>query len=212
MSNDAIGMDDNRRRHRRYQRRLPVRFGTEVRMAGGIAIDISEEGMRVECSEPFPMNSVLQVFVTFPTHAVRLNARVAWQGAHPGGVPLMGLHFTHPEPLLIQTYAKWLEEVKEMAREEAAGEEAAMGSASEAAGADPAETAPAPEPTGSVKRRLETRQGNSYEVLFDKQPGGWHLTVVQLPQQAGNARPDFDAAFPTYAAADKALREFIRLH
>jgi hypothetical protein len=200
-----------------------VRFGSETRMAGGTVVDVSEGGMRVESSETFPVHSVLIVFVQFPRHAVRLRARVAWSGGGEGGSPAMGLSFTQAEPALAKAYNEWLAEIKQMATEADAAPEprgpappagAAASGAGTPAAAPPAEEErpAAAEPPGPVRRRLESRQGQAYDILFERQDDGWRLTVFQLPRQVGVKEPDLQADFETYAAAQKALTEFVRLH
>src|SRR3989442_13621861 len=92
---------DKRKGKPRITRRLPVRFGTEAKMCGGTATDISEGGLKVECTESFATNSVITVFVQFPRHSVRLRGKVIGGGAaSPGGSAPMGLPLTHPEPQL----------------------------------------------------------------------------------------------------------------
>ena len=218
---------DKRKGRPRISRRLPVRFGTEAKMCGGNVIDISEGGMKIESGESFPVNSVIIVFVQFPRHSVRLRARIVWTGAASGGgAGAMGMALTQPEPTLKRAYAEWLAEVKLAATEtEVAG---AVSSAADAAAAETApgqavtaQTAPAadappaprvPEPRGPIRRRLETRQGQSYEALLERTAGGWRLTIVQLPRQLGVGAPDFQDTCPDYASAEKALRDFVRAH
>ncbi len=214
------GGGQERRKKPRIARRLAVRFGTDARMCGGTALDIAEGGLRIETPDTFPTNSVVTVFVQFPRHSLRLKARVAWVGGQ-GGAPTMGLSFTHAEPALARAYKEWLAELKLIAQEPAAdapppGQEPPSASATAAptsAATPPPAAAPTPtEPKGPVRRRLETHQGNSYEVLLDPRGGGWRMTIVQLPRQAGVDAPDLEQDFRDYAAAEKALREFIRSH
>ena len=217
------GGGQERRKKPRIARRLAVRFGTDARMCGGTALDIAEGGLRIETPDTFPTNSVVTVFVQFPRHSVRLKARVAWVGGQ-GGAPAMGLSFTHAEPALAKAYKEWLAELKLIAQEPASdAPPPAEAPAPASAPADPRSAAPAPaaappaapaaaEPKGPVRRRLETHQGNSYEVLLDPRGGGWRMTIVQLPRQAGVDAPDLEQDFRDYAAAEKALREFIRSH
>ena len=178
----------NRREQPRIARRLPVRFGTEAKMCGGTAVDISEGGMRVIAPEGFPVNSLVDVFVQFPGHAIRLRAKVVWTGGISGS-PAMGLAFSSPTPSLTTAYKRWLAEVKDAAAEGAAPPgEARAGdpTASPAVSKDalPAPP-PAPEPTGPVKRRLESPQGQAYDVLLEPHILGWRLQIYQLPRQAG---------------------------
>src|SRR5213594_4992846 len=110
---------DKRKGKPRIARRLPVRFGTEAKMCGGTATDISEGGLKVECAESFATNSIITVFVQFPRHSVRLRARVIWCGAaSQGGSATMGLALTQPEPQLKRAYGEWLAEVKLAATED----------------------------------------------------------------------------------------------
>ncbi len=232
MASSAPDESHDRRKKPRIPRRLPVRFGTEARMCGGTAVDISDGGLRVECPETFPQNSILQVFVQFPRHSVRLRARVAWLGsAGEGASPRMGLAFTQPEPTLVRAYKEWQAEVKLAAVEAAGGQPAdatpavsatSTGATSTGASAkkaatgapEPAAAGPpaAPDPKGPVRRRLETRQGNSYDVLIERDGAEWRLTIVQLPLQIGVGAPDLEKGFSTYAETETALREFIRTH
>jgi hypothetical protein len=209
----------NRREQPRIARRLPVRFGTEARMCGGTAVDISEGGMRVVAPESFPVHSILDVFVQFPGHAVRLRARVMWTGGGGGGGPAMGLAFTSPEPSLNNAYKKWLAEVKQAAAEGTAPADDA-GRVRNAAPASPPGEAksappappPAPEPEGPVKRRLESPQGQAYEILIEPHVLGWRLQIVQIPRPPGVQAPDHDKTYAEYASAEAAMREFVRYH
>jgi hypothetical protein len=213
---------DKRKGKPRIPRRLPVRFGTDAKMCGGTVIDISEGGMRIESADSFPVHSVITVFVQFPRHSVRLRARVIWGGARgEAGSPLMGMALTQPEPTLKRAYGEWVAEVKQAAAEMHAAGPPAPPAASVSAPL-PAPSAPlaetptpgprTPEPRGPITRRLESRQGQSYEALLERQPPGWRLTIVQLPRQLGVGAPDHQCSFPDYGSAEKALREFVRTH
>ena len=222
---------DKRKGKPRIKRRLSVRFGTDAKMCGGTVVDISEGGMRIESPESFPKNSVITVFVQFPRHSVRLRARVIWSGGGGSASVGMGLALTQPEPSLKRAYAEWVAEVKQAVAETHAAEAAqaaapatAAQAAAPAPAALPAAAAPlaespaptpasrAPEPQGPVRRRLESRQGQSYEALLERQSEGWRLTIVQLPRQLGIGTPDLESTCPDYASAEKALREFVRAH
>jgi len=197
-----------KREQPRIARRLPVQFGTAGHMRGGIAVNISQGGLRVAAADIFPMHTLLDVLVQFPGRAVRLRARVTWTGAsgEPGGGRAMGLVFTRPEPSLADAYKEWLEEVKQ-----------AMGGGPEkpagpAADSPRAEAGP-PEPSGPVKRRLESPQGCSYEVILEPlAAAGWRLTIIQTPRQLGIDGIDHGGNYPNYAAAEAAMREFVRSH
>jgi PilZ domain-containing protein len=210
---------DKRKGKPRIQRRLSARFGTDAKMCGGTVLDISEGGMRIESPESFPVNSVITVFVQFPRHSVRLQARVIWGGASGGSSPLMGLALTKPEPTLKRAYGEWVAEVK-LAAAEAAQDEAQAPPAppappapqAAAAVAPQAAAPPAPEPKGPITRRLESRQGQSYQALLERKSQGWNLTIIQLPRQLGVDAPDFVSLFSDYASAEKALRDFVRAH
>ena len=224
---------DKRKGKQRVVRRLPARFGTEAKMCGGAVIDISEGGMKIESSESFPINSILTVFVQFPRHSIRLRARIMWTAAGGGGgIGMMGLALTQPEPTLKRAYAEWAAEVKLAATEtnvvaavsaaaHAAAGASPAGGSPPAAGPQPAppepraaaEAAPpGPEPKGPIRRRLESRQGESYEALLENTPGGWQLTIVRLPRQLGVDRPDFQDICSSYAETEKSLRDFVRTH
>jgi hypothetical protein len=197
-------------------------------MAGGSIVNLSESGLRIESPESFPVNSVIQLFVQFRHHAVRLKARVAWSGGSEGGTTAMGLTFTQPEPALAKAYKEWLAEVKQMSREApetagggtptapadaagGAGAAAAADAAPETAAATPRSAAtPAPEPRSPVRRRLESPQGRIYDAVLEKQAGGWSVAAVQVPRVLGTGRNDLEGHFPTYADAEKALRDFVR--
>jgi pyruvate/2-oxoglutarate dehydrogenase complex dihydrolipoamide acyltransferase (E2) component len=212
---------DKRKGKPRFQKRLSVRFGTEAKMVGGNVVEISEGGMRIESTESFPVNSVITVFVQFPRHSIRLRARVIWNGGSgESSSNRMGLALTQPEPSLKRAYGEWVAEVKQTASEAhsagtaSAAPEATPPSPQAAAAPVPPSPAPppAPEPAGPVRRRLESRQGQSYDALIERQPEGWQLTIVQLPRQIGVGAPDFQGRCPDYARAEKALRDFVRTH
>jgi hypothetical protein len=206
----------NRREQPRIARRLPVRFGTEAKMCGGTAVDVSEGGMRVIAPEGFPVNSLVDVFVQFPGQAIRLRAKVVWVGTVTGS-PAMGLAFTSPTPSLTTAYKRWLAEVKDAAAEasasigDAAGAKSTTPSPAESRDASPAPE-PVAEPEGPVRRRLESPQGQAYDVLLEPHILGWRLQIVQLPHQPGVQAPDHDKTYADYAAAEKAMRQFVRAH
>jgi len=190
---------DRRKKNPRVLRRLPVRFGSDAKMCGGTVADISEGGMKIECPEPFPVHSLITVFVQFPRHSIRLRARVVWCGAGGGGT-LMGLALTQPEPTLKRAYGEWQAEVKqalaETPQDPAQGAPAQPAAAAAVPGPAAVAAAPpgpppptAPEPNGPITRRLESRQGQSYEARLERQPDGWSLTIVQLPRQLGGRGP-----------------------
>jgi hypothetical protein len=216
----ASGKPAERRAKPRYRRRLPVRFGSEARMAGGVVVDISEAGLRIESPDAFPVNSIIQVFVQFPRHSVRLKARVAWAGGgNEGRSSAMGLTFTQPEPALAKAYKEWQAEVKQIARETTEDPDAGddpgpadpePAAASSPSPAPPEAPPPAPEPRSPVRRRLESPQGRTFDVVFEKDGGGWSVTAVQVPRQLGSGRNDFEGTYATYEAAERALRGFVR--
>ena len=210
---------DNRKGKPRIAQRLPARFGSEAKMCGGTVIDISEGGMKIESGESFPLNSLITVFVQFPRHSIRLRARIMWAGAAAaGGAGVMGLALTQPDPNLKRVYAEWVAEVKLAATEPegvsadapAAASAPVTGPGSPAPPATPSAAPPSPEPRGPIRRRLESRQGQSYEALLERTSDGWQLTIVQLPRQFGGGKPDFQDICPDYAAAEKMLRDFVR--
>jgi hypothetical protein len=200
----------------RYERRLPIRFGTSTQMHGGTVVDISEGGLRLRSLESFPIGTFVDVFVQFPRHAIHLQARIVWTGGS-----LTGLTFAAPTPLLIDGYARWREAIAEAARGSTGSEpepQSAPLEDSTAASTDASATPPAaappppPDPTEPVQRRFETSRGQGYESLIEKEDNDWVLTIHQVPRQPGVERPEKRARFRDYAAADRALREFIRDH
>jgi len=203
----------------RFTRRIPVRFGNEGRMIGGIALDISEGGLRVETSDSFPPASLVTVFVQFPGHALRLEGRIAWVKQAQIGISLS----SNSLPLK-KSYEAWLKEVQELSTEEA-GEKTVgrTGAAAPAAphGESPGPRAPtpmrvattpqgSPAPSSPVRKRIETASGQAYEVVIELIAESWYLTVHQVPRQAGVDAPDLQRVFDNYPAANAALREFIR--
>jgi len=189
-------------------------------MAGGTVVDISEGGLRIDAGEPFPVNSLITVFVQFPRHAVRLRARVTWCSGKDSAKPAMGLAFTKPEPALAKSYAEWIAEVRQAAKEPPADPVAGDGAGGAPAARPPGSTpdpppAPptrprSPEPVGTVRRRLESRGGTIFEAIFDRCPGGWRLTIQQVPRPAIRDPLDLDREFANYAAAEEALLAFVR--
>jgi hypothetical protein len=69
-----------------------------------------------------------------------------------------------------------------------------------------------PEPAGPVVRHLETTGGNQYDIRIEKEQTGWRLLIYPSPGSFPTPRPEVDQAFPDYASADSALREFLRSH
>jgi hypothetical protein len=129
----------------------------------------------------------------------------------------MGLAFTSPTQSLTTAYKRWLAEVKDAAAEvstptgDAAGARSATLSPAESKDASPAPE-PVAEPEGPVRRRLESPQGQAYDVLLEPHILGWRLQIVQLPHQPGVQAPDHDKTYADYAAAEKAMRQFVRAH
>ena len=208
----------NRREQPRIARRLPVRFGTEAKMCGGTAVDVSEGGMRVVASEIFPVNSIVDVFVQFPGQAIRLRAKVVWTGGISGSAA-MGFAFTSPTPSLANAYRRWLAEVKDAAAQGSAptgDAPLARDPAPAATNAElkdaPSAPTPAPEPKGPVRRRLESPQGQSYDVVLEPHVLGWRLIIVQLPHPPGVQAPDHDKTYAEYASAEAAMLNFVRAH
>ena len=211
----------DKRKTVRYTRRIPVRFGNEGKMIGGIALDISEGGLRVETNESFPANSLVTVFVQFPGHALRLEGRIAWVRQHEAQ---LGIAFFSKSLPLKKSYEAWLKEVEELAAEEG-GEPPVEGpgaaadrspQAPEPATQPPERTAPAPKraapPTSPIQRRFETASGQAYDVLIEQIAESWYLVIHQVPRQPGVDAPDLEKVFTDYEAASRALREFIRSH
>jgi hypothetical protein len=201
---------DKDRSQTRYERRLPIRFGTGARMHGGTVIDISEGGLRLRSPETLSIGTIVDVFVQFPRHAIHLQARIVWTGDS-----LTGLTFTAPSPLLIDGYARWREEIEVAAREAAGLEpqpEPAVDSTAAPAAPPAAASPPPPDPTEPVQKRFETSRGQGYESLIEKEDDVWVLTIHQVPRQPGVERAEKRARFRDYTAADRALREFIRDH
>jgi Tfp pilus assembly protein PilZ len=209
----------DRRTKPRIARRLSARFGTDAKMAGGTVVDISEGGMRIDAPETFPLNSIIIVFVQFPRHAIRLRARVTWCTGKESAKQAMGLTFTKPEPSLTKAYGEWVAEVRQAVKETPPMASDSAPDAAPRPGAAPDPGAPAPgkpappparEPTGPVRRRLESRNGAIFEALIEPRLGGWRLTVRQLPRPALRDPYDLDRECSSYADAEAALVAFVR--
>src|SRR6266699_672607 len=193
---------DRRKGKPRIVRRLPVRFGTDAKMCGGTATDISEGGLKIECTESFSTNSVIIVFVQFPRHSVRLRARVIWCGAaSSGGAGTMGLALTQPEPSLKRAVAEWLAEVKLAAAEDqVSGAVSAAASAATAAATRPQMAAPPAEPAGPVVRCAARAGGGRLEPDHRAAPPPARRRQAGLPgdlprlrrgrEDAARVRPD----------------------
>jgi hypothetical protein len=68
------------------------------------------------------------------------------------------------------------------------------------------------EPEGPVERLVETGRGNPYDVRIEKGESRWRLLIYSSPRSFPTPLPEVDASFPDYAAADAALKEFLRSH
>jgi hypothetical protein len=62
-----------------------------------------------------------------------------------------------------------------------------------------------------VERHLETARGNSFDAFFERESGAWRLTIHQNPRNPNTLTPLLEERFKSYAAADQALREFLKL-
>jgi hypothetical protein len=213
--------EHDKRKTVRYTRRIPVRFGNEGKMIGGIALDISEGGLRIETNESFPPTSLVTVFVQFPGHALRLEGRIAWVRQNEAQI---GISLSSNSLPLKKSYDAWLQEVQDLAAEDD-DEPAAVGGG---APTSPGRRAEAPAPSGRpnertpttperphapaspVRKRIETASGQAYEVVIEQISESWYLTVHQVPRQPGVDAPDLQKVFDDYPAANTALREFIR--
>jgi len=192
----------DRRQHRRLVAQIPARFGMEGRMREGAIIDLSEGGVQIRAADSFAIGLVVDIFVQFPRRRLRLRARVAWVRGEP---PTMGLSFIKPDRSLIAAYDEWIEEARTATG--AGGPEWAAGPP-EAATAQPA--APVPDPTGPVVRHLETIRGNEFDIRIDRKGSVWRLVIFAGAHRTPTSDPALDRTFPTYAAADAALREFLK--
>lgn len=213
--------EHDKRKTVRYTRRIPVRFGNEGKMIGGIALDISEGGLRVETSDSFPPNSLVTVFVQFPGHALRLEGRIAWVRKNEAQI---GISLSSNSLPLKKSYDAWLQEVQDLAADDGPLPATAAGGSTPAHGSGAKAAAPAgrspqrttdipgrpPAPTSPVRKRIETASGQAYEVVIEQIADSWYLTVHQIPRQPGVDAPDLQKVFDDYPAANTALREFIR--
>jgi hypothetical protein len=128
----------------------------------------------------------------------------------------MGLSFTSSEPNLARQYQSWLAEVKQATKEEDEDppESRAAPVVTQAA---PETQSPAPpekptRPQGTVRRRVETMQGQTYDILLERVAGEWYLTIHHLPRQPGVEIPDLDERFSEYEPAERAMRDFLKSH
>lgn len=211
----------DKRKTVRHARRIPVRFGNEGRMIGGIALDISAGGLRVETSESFPPASLVTVFVQFPGHALRLEGRIAWVRPNEAQI---GISLSSNSLPLKKSYEAWLKEVQELAAgepEQSSTDRPAAVTPPARPGAHPDRRARPPErlsasaqhppaPSSPVRRRIETASGQAFEAVIEQIAESWYLTIHQVPRQPGVDAPDLEKVFDNYSAANTALREFIR--
>lgn len=184
-------------------------------MCDATVLDISEGGLRIQSAESFPINSTLNVFVQFPGGGIHLQARVVRTG---GGPPTIALAFMRGNTSFSRAYEKWVAEVRETLDDPEAPGAGAKTPDPTTVSAVGSKNAPNPmsasptEPKSPVRRRLETRQGNAYEVLVEKNANAWTLTIFPSPREPHVTRPEFTGAFADYCSADEALREFLRAH
>lgn len=194
-------------------------------MIGGIALDISEGGLRLEANESFPPTSLVTVFVQFPGHALRLEGRIAW--VKPSEAQI-GISLSSNSLPLKKSYEAWLKEVQELATEEGGEEVGEVIVEDPGAATTPGPPGESPEPpartprristlpqrstapSSPVRKRIETASGQAYEVVIELIAESWYLTVHQVPRQQGVDAPDLQKVFDNYPAANAALREFIR--
>jgi hypothetical protein len=208
------GTPAEKRQHRRIVAQIPVRFGLEGRMCEGMIIDISEGGVQIRSSDSFAAGMVVDVFVQFPRRRLRLRVRVAWVRGEP---PAMGLTYIQPDRSLIAAYDQWVEEMR--ATPGSWPGNADRAGAPDAGPGPPTPTAssgspsPAvPEPEGPVERHVETARGNQYDLRIERTDTGWRLLIYPSPRSFPTPRPEVDLSFADYAAADAALREFLKAH
>jgi hypothetical protein len=208
-----------KRQSRRIVAQVPIRFGVEGRICDGVMVDFSDGGIQIRSADSFATGVVLDVFIQFPRRRLRLRARVAWVHGDP---PTMGLSFVQPDRSLAAAYGEWVEESgwqhagasRDSTPQVAPDTPRAPGTGSAplavrgAAAPQPA----VPEPAGPVVRHLETTGGNQYDIRIEKEQTGWRLLIYPSPGSFPTPRPEVDQAFPDYASADSALREFLRSH
>ncbi len=175
--------------------RLPARIGTEDRLYDGMAADFSEAGLQVETSGPFSIGAVLMVYIHFPSATVPVKGRVV---RHDPGEPFVGLVITQGGAALMKAYERWVKEFGRDRSEAAPGPEAPAGE-------------PAP-PAGAVNRRLETTRGNNYDILIEPEGKRWRLAIYQSPRNPNTLTPLWEERFGDFAAADRALHEFLKAH
>ena len=175
-------------------------------MRDGAIIDISEGGVQIRSADSFAVGLVVDIFVQFPRRRLRLRARVAWVRGEP---PTMGLSYIKPDRSLIAAYDEWVEEARAgsgaLARDATGAAEPGEATAPPAAPA-----APVVVPTGPIVRHVETVRGNEFDIRIDKQGAGWRLLIYASAYRTPTSDPALDRTFPGYAAADAALREFLK--
>lgn len=187
-------------------------------MCDGMVVDLSEGGLQVRASDSFAAGRVIDVFAQFPRRRLRLRARVVWVRGEP---PVMGLSYVQPDRSLLAAYEQWFAEADPASLvpvPEASGHRApapdAAGSGPPASDAAPrpAATAPVREPSGPIEKHVETGRGNQYDLRIEKDDSGWRLLIYSSPRSFPTPLPEVDVSFPDFAAADAALKEFLRTH
>lgn len=175
-------------------------------MREGAIIDLSEGGVQIRSADSFAVGLVVDIFVQFPRRRLRLRARVVWVRGEP---PTMGLSYIKPDRSLIAAYDEWVEEARVGS---GALPRDATGAAEpgEATAPPTAPAAPVVVPTGPIVRHVETVRGNEFDIRIDKQGAGWRLLIYASAHRTPTSDPALDRTFPGYAAADAALREFLK--
>ncbi len=101
-----------KRRHRRIDSELPIRFGLGDLERTAVAGNISESGLYINTNRVFKVGMKIHMEVDFPERTVHQLGQVMWAIAAPrdqaGAMMVgMGIQFINPDPGWRAFFLKW---------------------------------------------------------------------------------------------------------